>query len=75
MIYVLLCIDVITKIQYPSKSMKSNPGLQSTRLIIICADCCYCYTRTEICTPPFDRCLGHKYTVFENDIVVYKDCS
>lgn len=59
--------------QHPSKSMKSNLGLQSPRLIIILSDCCYCYIRIQIWAPCLDKCLGDEYTVFENDIVVYKD--
>lgn len=59
--------------QLLSKSMKSNLGLQSLRLLIILSDCCYCYIRTEIWAPCFDKCLGDKYPVFENYIVVYKD--
>lgn len=35
MIYVLLCVDIITKIQNPSEYMKSNLRFQSMRLIII----------------------------------------
>lgn len=55
--------------------MKSNLGLQNPRLIIILSDCCYCYVRIEIWAPCFDKCLGDKYPVFENDVVVYKDCN
>lgn len=61
--------------QHLSKSMKSNLRLQSPRLIIILSDCCYCYIRTEVWAPGFYKCLGDKYPVFENDIVVYKDCN